>query len=162
MNARTAIKETLDGSDYILKSYIKDLSDEDLILQPLEGFNPIALQLGHLIESERDFIEKVKPGSCPQLPEGFAEKHSLKNENKTDRSRYLTKNEYVALWDGQRAATKSLLDTLSDAELDKPNPLGWDGWPTVSSLINLAGVHALSHVGQFVAVRRMLGKPIAF
>ena len=34
--------------------------------------------------------------------------------------------------------------------------------PTVAAVLNMAGMHALNHSGQFVAVRRMLKKPIAF
>ena len=44
-------------SDFIIKSYLDDLSDADLRLRPVEGMHPIALQLGHLIVAERMFME---------------------------------------------------------------------------------------------------------
>ena len=34
--------------------------------------------------------------------------------------------------------------------------------PTVGDILNMAAIHSLNHSGQFVAVRRMLKKPIAF
>ena len=34
--------------------------------------------------------------------------------------------------------------------------------PTVVDILNLVAIHSLNHSGQFVAVRRMLKKPIAF
>jgi uncharacterized damage-inducible protein DinB len=162
MTAKDILRESLDGSDFVIKAYLKDLSDEDLLVQPFDDFNPIALQLGHLISSERMFIDKIKPGSCPPLPDGFDEKHNIKSGAKNDRSRYSTLSQYLALWDAQRAATKTVLSELTDEDLGKPNPMGWDMFPTVCSLINLTAAHATGHSGQFVAVRRKLGKPIAF
>ena len=32
--------------------------------------------------------------------------------------------------------------------------------PTIGAVFNLIGLHAMMHAGQFVPVRRMLGKPI--
>ena len=46
--------------------------------------NPIALQLGHLIASERMIVEMVTPGVSPPLPAGFAEKHDLKKPSTDD------------------------------------------------------------------------------
>ncbi len=34
-------------------------------------------------------------------------------------------------------------------------------WPTLGAVLLLAGSHVLMHSGQFVSVRRKLGKPIA-
>jgi hypothetical protein len=160
MNAHDAINATLDASDFVLKTYLKDMTDDDIKVIPLDGFNPIALQIGHLIASERMFVEQVKPGSCPPLPEGFADKHEIKSGDKSDPSRYTTLSQYLALWDSQRAATKAVLKGMSEAELSGPS--GWERFPTVGGVINLAGIHAVGHAGQFVAVRRKLGKPIAF
>jgi hypothetical protein len=162
MGPKDVIRSTLDMSDFIIKSYIKDLSDADLRLRPVEGMHPIALQLGHLIVAERMFKEWVQPGSAPPLPEGFQEAHDLKKANGED-SRFATKDEYLKLWDEQRAATIAVLDSVSDAELDD-NRGGKlpEFMPTVGAVLNMAGVHAINHSGQFVAVRRMLKKPIVF
>ena len=107
------------------------------------------------------FIEYVSPGISPELPAGFADSHSLKAETK-DR-KLASKDEYVKLWDAQRAATKKALEGVSDADLEdtrdgKLPPFA----PTVADLLNLAALHAVMHSGQFVAVRRKLKKAIAF
>jgi uncharacterized damage-inducible protein DinB len=162
MGPKDVIRNTLDTSDFIIKKYIEDLSDADLRLRPVEGMHPIALQLGHLIVAERLFKEWIKPGSAPPLPEGFAEAHDIKKPEGAD-SRFATKGEYLKLWDQQRAATIALLESVSDADLDE-NPGGRlpEFIPTVAAALNMAGVHAINHSGQFVAVRRVLNKPIAF
>jgi hypothetical protein len=162
MGPKDAIRNTLDMSDFVIKSYLKDLSDADLRLRPVEGMHPIALQLGHLVVAERMFNEWVNPGSAPALPEGFAEAHDLKKANGDD-SRFLAKEDYLRLLDEQRATTKATLDRVTDAELDDNRGGKLPEFiPNVGAALNMAGLHSLNHSGQFVAVRRMLKKPIAF
>jgi uncharacterized damage-inducible protein DinB len=162
MGPKDAIKQTLDMSDTIMQKFLADLSDADLRLRPVEGMNPIALQLGHLIVAEQTFNNMIKPGSAPALPEGFKEAHDLKNKELTDAG-FVGKDTYLELLKAQRAATKAVLDSLSDSDLDdnkdgKLPPFA----PTVGALLLLTGLHSLNHSGQFVAVRRMLKKPIVF
>jgi hypothetical protein len=162
MGPKDAILHTLNVSEHAIKRYLDDLSDADLRLRPIEGMHPIALQLGHLIAAERRFCEWIKPGVAPELPAAFAEAHDLKKADGDD-SRFATKAEYLRLWDAQRAATKSIIDSIDESDLDDNR----DGklptfLPTVGAVLNMAGLHALNHSGQFVAVRRLLKKPIAF
>ena len=78
-------------------------------------------------------------------------------------SRFATKDEYVKLWDEQLAATIAVLEGIDESDLDDTRDGKLPSFaPTVGVLLNMVGVHALSHVGQFVAVRRLLKKPIAF
>ena len=163
MNAKDAIHQTLAASDMILSRYLDDLSDSDLRVRAVEGMNPIAWQVGHLITSERRMVEEVRPNSCPALPEGFEAAHPREeSERSADGKGYRTKDEYLALWKAQREATLKVLDALTDEELDAPGPERFQRMAkTVGSVFNLAGTHALMHVGQFVAVRRKVGKPIA-
>jgi uncharacterized damage-inducible protein DinB len=157
--AKEIIRSTLDGSDRILKKYVDDLNDADLLVRPVEGMNHIAWQLGHLIWAERWFVEMVKPGVSPPLPEGFKEKHD-KEGHESDAG-FATKAEYLSLWDAQRSATKKVLDDLSEEELAQPGPERFRTMAeTVGALLNFAGTHALMHLGQFAAVRRKLKKPI--
>ncbi len=160
MGPKDIINKKLDMSDFILKSYVGDLSDAELKVVPIEGMNPIALQLGHLISAERMFAEMVKPGSSPPLPAGFDEAHSLKNQSGDD-SRFLGKDEYMKLYEAQRAALKAVIDSVPDADLsDTRGGKLPEFAPTVADALNMAGVHSLMHAGQYVAVRRMLKKPV--
>jgi uncharacterized damage-inducible protein DinB len=163
MTAKDAIRRSMDISEHLVQQYIGDLADADLLLRPVEGMNHIAWQLGHLISAERMFVEEVKPGSCPPLPEGFAAAHNKEAAASDDPARFRTKAEYQQLWQTQRAATKAVLDALSDADLDAPTPERWKEFlPTKGAMMNMIGDHVLMHVGQFVAVRRRLGKPALF
>jgi uncharacterized damage-inducible protein DinB len=161
MNAKDAIRQVIGHSDMLLNSYVNDLEDADLRIRPVEGMNSIAWQLGHLLSSERGMVEGVKPGSCPALPDGFEENHNRDQAKSDDTSKYLSKNEYLALIQAQRAATKAVLDGLSESDLDTPGPERMRNFcPTVGSVMMLTGTHYLMHLGQFVAVRRKLNKPV--
>jgi uncharacterized damage-inducible protein DinB len=155
---KDVIRYTLGTSDMIVSAYVGDLSDDDFHAAPFEGGNPIAWQLGHILVAERSWVEGIKPGSCPPLPEGFAAAHAKETSAPSPFPRKYTRDDYLTAWKAQRAATTAVLDGLADEQLDGPS--GVDFAPTVATLLNMAGIHALMHAGQFVALRRKLGKPV--
>jgi uncharacterized damage-inducible protein DinB len=161
MTAKDVIRTTLNHSDRILKSYVGDLSDDDIKLRPIDGMNSIAWQLGHLISSERTMVEGIRPGSSPPLPDGFDNDHARDTADSADPAKFRTKDEYLALVDAQRAATLKALDEIPDAALDEPAPERFQRMcPTAGHVLLLAGNHVIMHLGQFVAVRRKLKKPV--
>ncbi len=161
MNAKDVIRYSLDQSQHVIDAYIGDLDDADLLIRPVEGMNHIAWQLGHLIQTERMITESLKPGSSPPLPDGFEAGHGRQEFGKDDPSVYLPRARYQELWKAQRAATRAVLHSLPDSELDKPSPEPFRKIaPTVGTMLNLAGTHPLLHSGQFVSVRRKLKKPV--
>ncbi len=165
MHAKDAIRHSLQASQFVIDSYLDGLSDEDLLVRPVEGMNHIAWQLGHLILVERMVVESARPGSCPPLPDGFAEVHAREPaaQSSSDKGRFRSLAEYQALWRAQREATRTVLDSLSDAELDSPGPERIRHRArTMGEAFNMMGVHALTHAGQFVPVRRLRNRPVAF
>ncbi len=162
MNAKDVAFQTLDLSDMVTKAYLGDLTDADLMIRPVTGMHHIAWQLGHLISVERRTVEAIAPGSCPALPEGFDAKHSKEASTSDDPAQFFTKSEYLSAWDAQRAATKAVLSGLSEDQMEEPAPEMFRRMvPTAGLTFNFLGTHVLMHVGQYVAVRRHLGKPIA-
>lgn len=161
MYAKDIIKQTLDTSDHILRSYVGDLDQSQLTSRPAPGMNPLSWQIGHLLSVERKFVEGIKPGSSPALPAGFDEAHGKDAGQADDTSKYPTKDEYLALFAAQREATKKVLDALTEAEMSVPPENTYGGMcPTTGHLINFLGCHVMMHVGQFVPVRRLAGKPV--
>jgi len=161
MGPKDVIRNTLITSDHIFQAYVGDLSDADFRLRPIEGMHPIAVQLGHLLVTERMFTEMIAPGSAPALPEGFEAAHDIKNASLDD-SGFLTKSKYLEIAAAQRAATLAALDSVTDGDLDdtKGGKLPQFA-PTVGAVLSMVGLHGLMHYGQFVAVRRALKKPVA-
>lgn len=160
MNAKDVIRLTLDNADEILHAYLKDLSDADLLVRPVEGMNHIAWQLGHLVSSEQGMISALGH-AMPELPVGFAEAHSRDGAASNDRGRFASKDTYLSLLKDMHRGSLKALEATPDADLDKPGPESMRSYaPTVGAVFNILGVHILMHAGQFVAVRRKLGKPI--
>ena len=163
MNAIDVIKAAAASSDRVLKSYVGDLTDAELLRRPHADCNCVAWQLGHLVVAQWGLLRMVNPDVAqPELPAGFAENHGRENAGRNSPAGFLTKDEYLALYDAARAATIEALEDVDEADLDAPNPSeGFRGaFPTVGSMYLLAATHPLMHAGQFVPVRRELGKPV--
>jgi hypothetical protein len=160
MNAKDAIKISIDMGEKISLDYLKDLTDKELLHRPAKGANHINWQLGHLIESENQMGNMAVPGSMPPLPAGFGERYTKDTATSDDASKFLKKDELLKLFEEQRAATRKALDKSSEADLDKPTGQSWA--PTVASLFSMAGTHWVMHAGQWAVVRRQLGRPPLF
>ena len=161
MNGQEAIRATFGVSSMVLKSYLSDLTDEELLTRPSSGCNHVAWQLGHLISSECQLLESVCPGAAVELPAGFAEQHSKETVGEDDPAKFCTKQEYLDLLDKVQTNSMAALDQTSESELDRPGPEHFQQmFPTVGHIFLLIATHGLMHAGQFVPVRRALGKPI--
>lgn len=162
MNAKDVIRNVLDASDRLLLTYISDFEDRELLVRPLEGMNHIAWQLGHLLQTEHAVIEAIKPGSCPALPANFEEGHGRQNFNVDDPAGFLPRADYERLWKAQRAATRKVLDELTDEEMAAPFAIEQLRAlaPTNGAAISFMGNHTIMHAGQFIATRRKLNKPV--
>ncbi len=160
MSGKAIIQHTLGTSDHVIQSYLKDLTDADLLVRPVAGMNNIAWQLGHLISSERHMVEMIKPGSSPALPADFEVGHGRDCFNEDAPEKFYSVAKYNELWSAQRAATLAVLESLSEADLDRTDEKFPPYASTVGMLLSMCGGHPLMHAGQFVAVRRKLGKPV--
>ena len=161
MNAHDVIRAAHAMSTTVLKSYVEDLNDADLMLRPNPACNHLAWQFGHLITSECMLLESVCPGAAAELPAGFAAAHSKEQAGNNDAAKFNTKQAYLDLWAKVEAASLAALDKLTAEDLDKPGPEHFRAmFPTVGHVFLLIAQHGLMHAGQFVPVRRALGKPI--
>ncbi|MEO1971342.1 MAG: DinB family protein [Pirellulaceae bacterium] len=149
--------------DLIVRRYLEDLTNDDLLVRPYANMNHIAWQLGHLIASENAHVNQVFPDSMPALPAEFAAKHSNETAASDERSRFYTKSEYINLMGEQRNGSIAVLKELTDEQLSRPSPesLRYFG-PTVSSIFAGESAHWMMHAGQWAVVRRKLGKPPLF
>lgn len=163
MNTHQALEAGIHGGASLVERYLGDLSDADLLVRAIPGTNHIAWQLGHLIAAENMMIEAVKPGSMPPLPAGFAERHNKKTAGSDAPGDFLTKAEYLNLFEQQRAATLAALGSLSDEQLDAPAPPPLSQFvKTVGQVFAMQGTHWVMHAGQWALVRRKLGHPPMF
>jgi hypothetical protein len=161
MNANDAIRKTMSFSSMVLKSYVSDLDDAELLHRPTAGCNHLAWQLGHLIASECGLLNMICPGAAPELPGGFEKNHGKDAKDSNDPQQFCTKAEYVALMEKVRSATEKALAEQTAEDFDQPGPEHMRQLcPTAGDLWCLIATHGMMHAGQFVPVRRMLGKPV--
>jgi uncharacterized damage-inducible protein DinB len=161
MNAKDVIRQTMTMGSTVLDKYVSDLTDADLMRRPHAGCNHLAWQIGHLIASESQLVNMVAPGQGGELPAGFAEAHSKDQKDNDNPAAFRTKEEYLDLYQQVRAASLQALDALPEERLDEPGPERMRSmFPTIASFFVLIGTHPLMHAGQFVPVRRELGKPV--
>jgi len=163
MSIAAHIRASLQLPDMVVRSYLEDLTEDDLMVRPYENMNHIKWQLGHLISGENFHINQVCPNAMPPLPDGFADKHTKDTAASSEQSQFLVKSEYLRLMAEQRATTLSLLDGLRDEELAQPSPesIRYFG-TTVGSVFAGESAHWKMHAGQWAVVRRKLGKPPLF
>jgi hypothetical protein len=158
MDTRDAIKMGIDTAATVVSAYLDDLSDADLMKRPHPQCNHINWQVGHLIASEHGMLNGFVRGGMPPLPAGFAEKYAKESASSDDPSRFATKAELMEAYKTQRAATLKALAEVNDADWEKETGLGYA--PNVAALYSMQGGHWLMHCGQWVIVRRQLGKPV--
>jgi hypothetical protein len=160
MNAKDAIKITIDAGSMVADAYLEDLTDEEMLIRPCPGCNHINWQLGHLVVSEHDHLELAAPGQAVPLPPGMRERYTNETATNDDPSAFCTKAELLGTYRAQRAATLAALEKSSDGDLERATGVEWA--PTVASLYSMQGSHPLMHAGQWVIVRRMLGRKPLF
>lgn len=162
MTAKDAIRSTVEMCRHVVSEYVKDLTDKDLFVRSVPGSNHIAWQLGHLIGSDNWMLEQLgRPGVA--LPANFAESHSKETSTSDDPAKFFKKADYERLAAATREATLSAITATPDADLDKPGPEEMRQYcPTVGAVLMLLGTHWMMHAGQFVPIRRKLGKPALF
>ena len=65
MNTKEAIRTTMNAADFMVESYLSDLTPEEMMVRPAPGANHAAWQLGHLISAERRLVEVAVPENPP-------------------------------------------------------------------------------------------------
>ena len=134
MTAKDVILRNYAMAESITKAYLAELTAADLLVRPVPGQNHIAWQLGHLILTERKFLDGVKPGASPPLPPGFEEGHGRDKTNVDDPSKYLAPEDYLRLY---RRPARGDEDRAQRAGRAPPSthraPSGCGRWPRPSA-----------------------------
>ena len=160
--AKNLLRQAIELGDMVTRAYVEDLSDAELLVRAVPGSNHIAWQLGHLIGSVRFFLAALgQPG--PRLPDGFEAAYTRETATLDDPAKFATKAQYLSLMEQMKAASLAAVEAVPESDLDAPGPESMREYaPTVGSVLMLPGTHLLMHAGQFVPIRRKLGKPPLF
>lgn len=163
MDFKDAVRSSLNVADFMVQGYLADLTPEELLTRPAPYANHVAWQLGHLIVSERRLVEAAAPGAMPPLPDGFAERHTKDTAASDNPADFLSKDDYLKLAQQVRAATLRVLDQFSEADFDKPITAKVPPFvKRAGDCFVTVGSHWILHAGQWVVLRRKLGRPRMF
>ena len=162
MNAKDVMRQVIESGHMVTQYYVADLADADLMIRSVPGSNHIAWQLGHLIGGTRHMLQAIGR-DAPALPAGFEEAHARETAASDDPAKFRKKAEYLALMDQVKAASLAAVDATPESALDQPGPEAMREYaPTIGAVLTLLGGHWLMHAGQFVPIRRKLGKAALF
>jgi hypothetical protein len=163
MDFKDGIRSSLQVADFVAFGYLSDLTEQEMLMRPVPDANHVAWQLGHVVWAERSLVEAALPGSMPAMPEGFAECHSKGTACSDDPQAFLTKEGYLALAKTVRAGTLNALEQLSAEDFDKPVSGKVPPFvKRVGDCFVVIGPHWVGHAGQWVVLRRKLGRPRQF
>jgi hypothetical protein len=181
MNSVQLLEELLFTARLLTERYLADLTFEEICLAPGVGANPVVWQLGHLIVSEAEMIQRISGESSFSFPPSFCELHQKPNRGDLEESTYKTmhvssdgwerwiqeikslysKETYLNLLTVSRSRSIEVLQRLTLVELATPAPEQMARYAkTWASLFVMIGIHETQHAGQIAVLRRSLGKPI--
>jgi hypothetical protein len=162
MTTKDLLRRLIESSHRIVRAYVEDLTDAESLVRAVPGANHAAWQLGHIIGGTHKMLSAIGQ-PAPALPEGFAAAHQRETAASDDPKKFAKMAEYLARMDEMKAASLAAVDAVPEADFDKPGPESMRQYaPTVGAVLSLLGTHWLMHAGQFVTIRRKLGRPIMF
>ncbi len=156
------IKSSLITSRQWTLSLIQDLKDEPLAQPTAKGGNHALWILGHLAYSDSSILHEMIQGkdTCPL--HALKDQFDFKSEPTTNASDYPSFDELMAHFESAQTELLAYLDTITDADLDKPAlgcPDEWkDFFGTIGQSLSVSIMHPTMHYGQLADTRRALGR----
>ena len=158
MSLKDHLRWQIEQCHWITTAYLQDLTNANLLVRPVPGMNHAAWQLGHLVSGSKMMLGELgQPG--PALPAGFEEGHTKETAGCDDPAKFATKAVYLDLAAKIKEASLAAVGATPESKLDDPGPERLREYaPTMAAALTMLGMHWLMHAGQFVALRRRLGK----
>jgi hypothetical protein len=162
MTTKDLLRQIVEFGHMVTQAYVADLNDADLLVRSVPGSNHIAWQLGHQIAGVSHILKALGHTGLT-LPAGFEAAYTAetsKSDNPTD---FAAKAKYLGLMEQAKAASLAAIDATPESAMDSPGPESMREFaPTVGATLSVLGTHWIMHAGQFVPIRRKLGKTAMF
>lgn len=161
MKLQDVLEHSIQTGTFLIKSYLEDLSDEELMRRPGGSANTVKWQLGHVLSANAGLLNFVDATRAPKLPDGFSGKYGKECCQYEDPSHYHEKSKYLEVLATSTECALAIVQALPAEDFDKPGPENMRAIiPTVGHTLNLIGLHLIMHSGQIAVLRRELGKPV--
>ena len=160
--AKNLLRQSIEMGHFVTRAYVEDLTDAQLLRAFGAGGESHRLATRpHDRQRAGDARRAGAAGAGPAR--GFAAAYTRETAASDDPAKFATKAQYLALMDQMKAASLAAVEATPEGELDTPGPESMREYaPTVGAVLMLLGTHWLMHAGQFVPIRRKLGKPPLF
>jgi hypothetical protein len=159
MTGVDVIKSALGMSQQLTLQVINDMRDAPLTYPTPNGGNHPLWVLGHLAYAEGSLVQKIMQGRDNPVDE-WAEHFGPGSEPHEDASRYPGMDEVMAKYEQLRGQTMSLLNELSDEDLDRTSAACPEGreafFGTWGGCLSAVALHTMNHRGQVCDSRRAL------
>lgn len=162
MSQQQTIVAILKRGRSMLARHLADFSDADMFVRPAPTANHVSYQLAHLLRTTVGIVKTFNPGAAITLP-AKVEGDAKAPPTSDDPAAFPGKAELLAAVEALLDAVIAGVETMSDADFDKPSPDHFQGFaPTLGQLALMPALHQTMHIGQIQVIRRVLGKPVLF
>jgi hypothetical protein len=164
MKATDVIRTSLKTARFVAEGLLADMADAPLTrTYPETGNHPYWL-LGHIVVSEAMLLDRYILGR-PNRFEAWQSTFALGTTPPGEMNGGPTFKALLSALEQIRAASLEYLDTLSDADLDKPcrQPDGpGPKFDTIGQCLSAMTIHMSFHAGQVADARRAAGRKPLF
>ena len=159
MDIRDALKANYQISAMVCGAYLGDLTDDEAMKRPHPDCNHVNWQVGHIIASENGMAQAC--GNACDLPAGFKEKYGKEKAASDDPADFVPMSQLREIAKTQGDAFAKMVDGMTDDDFEKPAPEAMQAIaPNLGALANMMGSHWMMHAGQWVILRRQLGRDV--
>jgi hypothetical protein len=161
MNGIQVVKTSLEMSKGWIMGLITDMRDSPLTAPTPNGGNHPLWCLGHLIYSEGSLVHELARGE-PNPCAAWKDLFDSGTQPTADAAKYPSMDELLAKFEEVRGKTLAYVDSLTDADLDKPSKAEGEMaafFGTIGQCLIAASLHFTYHGGQVADARRAAGRP---
>ena len=144
-----------EGTVSFVEQTVEDLTEEEMVTQPLGVPNHATWTLGHMIYSCQAMVTEL--GGAPWLPDDWESKFGYGSTPRAVQQEYLTKVQMVAFLGDAKARLCRTLWGAYESVLRRTLPD--ETFPTMGDLLlQVVVAHTAYHAGQLAVWRRAMGK----
>lgn len=158
MEAKRRLQKQLEAARNYSRTLLADFrTPEEWTRQVHAQANHALWFAGHMAVSDNFFLSNIAPERNRRRPE-FEKAFGTGSQPTSNPADYPSPEEVLAYMDERRAAFLEVLESLSDADLERPLPKGTPNFlADVGSVFETAVWHEGLHSGQLSVCRRALG-----
>src|SRR5258706_1739701 len=161
MRAQEVLVFSLKTMRGMIENMCKELTPQEMLHRTCMEANCAARILGHLTAVDHRFLTALGESDVPSLPEGFAQRFATKGDAPKAKE-FGDVSSLLPMFLQMRDRLIAATERSSGEKLAEAVDLGSPRIKKKGEMLAVAGVHLGLHAGDFLTIRRSLGKPALF